>query len=591
MRKIPALAVGLLLAGAHTLSAQQVSLGQGCTTATYIDKDCDGFGVGKKSSGLYLLGESTTYTTGDLPDADDDDPTVNTTATWESKWSGSIAGFLQQRRGFTNTGRIFYLSQSGSNSTGVVNDKARPFRTMAPVLTALRDLQGGVVVVRGGMWSDLYLSPCEGGNPCYAPSGTASKPVYILAYPGERVETSRVLGHDGSSYWPNRDMRYVTIDGFQWKSPEYGLGDAVRLVDVDHITIRNCEFAGWHQIFFGNHSEDILIEQNVFHDMGTHTIYFGSYGMVSYGAADFDFADDAAKYAAGQSPGASARGRILGNVMYNSGSGGYEPIHINTYTRDNLIEGNIISYCGGTGIGLQSGVYHTTVRNNAVFENGRAAITLSLYGPDTQAATIRYITIENNTLWTGKRGTSIRGTTPGAGIEAHDYSSSTGHWIKDVIVRNNVIVTDNYSFSWGNPALSFRRNSYPDTWTVQNNVIWSSAAGASPGDRVMVIAADAYPTGATAGNYAFSQFQTYAPTYGGNLYSDPGFNTASPGFTLTPWLFDFALRPSSPALRAGTSSSAVVDIKGLARTRPVDAGAFGQAGVTPPSAPKGVVIR
>src|SRR5689334_24848951 len=111
-----ALLAGLLATPVASIAAdtapQPQAIGMGCTTVYYIDKDCDGYGVGKKSSGIYPLGDNTalgspgTYTMGDMPDADDEDPAVNTTASWEAKWgkgNQAIVNFLQQRKGFTNT--------------------------------------------------------------------------------------------------------------------------------------------------------------------------------------------------------------------------------------------------------------------------------------------------------------------------------------------------------------------------------------------------------------------------------------------------------------------------------------------------------
>ena len=70
---------------AHAQAPQVI--GHGCTTAYFIDDDCDGCGVGVKSSGQYPLtqnppavGTPAYYTMGDTPDADDTDPTVCTTA-------------------------------------------------------------------------------------------------------------------------------------------------------------------------------------------------------------------------------------------------------------------------------------------------------------------------------------------------------------------------------------------------------------------------------------------------------------------------------------------------------------------------------
>src|SRR4051812_10982769 len=102
------LIAGPLLAVAP--AAAQANIGRGCTTAFYIDHDCDGYGVGKKSSGVYIVGANGEVnghplieTTGDMPDADDEDPTVHTADEWRAKWGSDNDGmvnFLAQRKGF-----------------------------------------------------------------------------------------------------------------------------------------------------------------------------------------------------------------------------------------------------------------------------------------------------------------------------------------------------------------------------------------------------------------------------------------------------------------------------------------------------------
>ena len=110
MRTPVMVAIALGAFGVTLAQAQQMSVGPGCTTATYIDKDCSGYGVGRKSSGVYPIGYNSTYTVGDMQDADDEDPTVNTTAQWQAKWgtgNSAIVNFLAERRGFSNSGRIW----------------------------------------------------------------------------------------------------------------------------------------------------------------------------------------------------------------------------------------------------------------------------------------------------------------------------------------------------------------------------------------------------------------------------------------------------------------------------------------------------
>jgi len=540
-------------------------IGHGCTTAYYIDDDCDGCGVGVKSSGQYPLtqnppvfGSPATYTMGDSPDADDTDPAVCTTAQWQSKWGVTNQGminFLQQRKGFSNTARIFYVSQSGNDGTGAVNDPTRPFRSLAPILTALEDLQGGAIIVRGGTWTDLDFNPCNfsHGNPCFNVSGSAGNPVYIMAYPGERVQTD--LAISSTTYQPFPNVCCVTFDGFEFRADQYGRGDAISSADTTNFTIKNSEFAGWDKIIFGAHSVNALVEDNVFHDMNSHAVYYAFEKGIWQGLGDFNFALDQANWLAGQSEGASYNGQIIGNVMYGNGNAGYEPIHINAYMDYAVVEGNIVSYSGGTGIALQTGVYHAWVADNVFFDNGRDCITLYLYdhpGNPNIAATLRWNTIENNTCYVGPPTDSIRGTNPGGGIVVDDGTNVPGHYIQDTVIQNNVFVTYDNGVTTDQLPLKFQTNSYPETDTVQGNLLWST--GPSTG-RAMVISSDASPHGG-GGTYNFNQLQAFNVNFSGNKYADPQFKSASPTFTLTPGAFNFTVAPTSPAAGLGADLAA-----------------------------------
>ncbi len=342
-----------------------------------------------------------------------------------------------------------------------------------------------------------------------------------------------------------------------FRADRYGLGDAFSGSDTKSWTFVNCEFAGWHQIMFGDHTVDALIKNSVFHDMMFHAIYFGFGGKgLSQGPGDFNFTLDEQRFLAGQSLGASSRGRIIGNVMYNNGASGYEPIHINAYIDNPVVEGNIVSFSGGSPFSLQTGVYHAVIRNNLFFDNGRDCGTLYLYdhGDPTVPATLRWNTIENNICYVGRPNDAIRGTNPGGGIVQRDNTESPGHYIKDTMIQNNIIVTYNEAPGAPQVAFDFERNSYPKSDTIRGNIIWNSAPGASSSDRVMSISADAIPGGADAGNYDFNGFQAFSPNFSENLYANPEFKHASPALGMTPDAFNFELPSTSPAIRQSTGT-------------------------------------
>jgi hypothetical protein len=544
-------------------------IGTGCTTAFYIDKECKGVGVGVKSSGVYALnltealGQTGAWTMGDRPDPDSTDPSVKTTADWQAKWGATNVGmakFLRERKGFTNTGRIFYVSLSGNDAAAVINDPTHPYRSIAPIMTILMDLQGGAIIVRGGVWTDLDFNACPFShkNPCFALSGSPGHSVYVMAYPGEAVQTDIPIIAD-LVYSPAPKVCCVTVDGLEFRADKYGLGDGFSLVNTSDYTFVNDEFAGWHQDFFGDHTVNAVVKESVFHDMMYHAVYWGDSVLLG-GPGDFDFASNRKNCVNGSLAKmcASSNARVIGNVMYSNGDSGYEPIHLNTYLDGAIVEGNIVSYSGGTPIALQTGVYHAEIRANVLFDNGRDCLTLYLYdnGVAAQAATLRWNTIENNICYVGSQADTIRGTNPAGGIVQLDATMTPGHFIKDTVIRNNIIVTNNQAPYWAGAPFRFGRNSYPETDIIENNFLWSSASEGSSEEHVMSISKDASGTGQTDGTFGLTHLQAINQNFRGNIYADPKFEKASNRFTPTPGAFNFSLPLACPAAHAGLPKNA-----------------------------------
>ena len=141
-------AVLLLVLGMAIASGgeKRPAKGPGCTTATVIDWDCDGYGPGSP------LG----------PDADDQDPSVNTSATALAKYGGTEAllehlGYHPQR-----------TSISPPMATIVT---AAP--TMKPAPTAPGSASADVEAGRRGRLAGRHLPR----SPVLAASGTAAKPM------------------------------------------------------------------------------------------------------------------------------------------------------------------------------------------------------------------------------------------------------------------------------------------------------------------------------------------------------------------------------------------------------------------------------
>jgi hypothetical protein len=137
-------------------------IGAGGSTLFYRSRFGKPCGVGYKSSGQYpvwtsgtlpVYGAARWWTMGDTPDADPNDPSVCTTAQWEAKWiktvgssltwgtataaqqNQALVNYLTEDFGYSNsaTWHVYYLSQSGNDSTAVVDDPTHPFATVAGI--------------------------------------------------------------------------------------------------------------------------------------------------------------------------------------------------------------------------------------------------------------------------------------------------------------------------------------------------------------------------------------------------------------------------------------------------------------------------
>lgn len=426
----------------------------------------------------------------------------------------------------------------------------------------------------------LDFSACayNNGNPCNVMSGSLGHPLYIMAYPGEEVLTDHAWGDE--TYPPFPHASDVTWDGFElradgWgEAPYVGSGNGITMADVSRFTFINDEFIGWHENILAENIHDVTFIHDVFHDMEFHGVYYAFDNLLG-GPGDFDFAANAATCVPGwywNGTGTKPAGEacadsdlnVEDSVFYANGDDGYEPIHYNAYINGGTISGNYISYSGGTGIGLQTGADNIVIKDNIIDDNGRAGITLYLYGSATAnqcnlPATLIGTIIDSNLIYVGKQTDVIRDTQPGGGIVQFDATNNDanncpGHWIKGTVIKNNIIVTYNVpSGPWENAPLQFETGSFPETDMITNNLFWNSAPSENVAtDVLMKIDSDADSTGDPPGyakttvNYTFPQFQAFNSNFNGNMYADPLFTDASPSYTLTPGKFNFTLQAGSP---------------------------------------------
>ncbi len=394
------------------------TIGVGCTTAYHIDKDCDGYGVGP-----------TQLTVDPNPlfgvDADDNDAAVNTPASVIAKW-GTISAFLTHLGYPTN--RIIYIDPvNGSDSTGA-GTVGSPYQTWSPVITSLSYAgtgAGATLLYRGGVTAlGNYLV-----NSHLPYASSPSNPVVVMPYPGERGIVHGISA-DSQNFGKSANVIY---DGWTLSCSNTGLGNGIDGNHADGITIKNSEISGCsHGWQVGGGGQNLTIDGNVFHDTQSHAVYPTSAGLYASGqfnCSGWNWDTTGGNFPSGFNPFTNLQ--FKNNLIYNAGTGGLEAVHLNAMICGGAVTGNFLHNIGGTGLGLQTSVQGTPsapflVANNVIFSNQSSAITISIYGCDNNGMPVSstqtdctstglpvgggpyypnehdYISIINNTLWTGQ---------------------------------------------------------------------------------------------------------------------------------------------------------------------------------------------
>jgi hypothetical protein len=556
-------------------------IGRGCSTAWFIDEDCDGYGVGVRSSGVYgwdVLG------VGDMPDADDNDPAINTPASVLAAYDANKNGrldtaelkrFLAEHRGYT-ANHIIYIAPNGSDATGKVDDPGRPYATYGNTVTGAGSVAvpGDVIVYRGG----TYVNPDIGGGAPPMKSGTAGHPIVVLSMPGEAVHlqtnATRAFVTAGGTSW-------VIVDGFTVDNPTNSyLGTGWSCGEGSNAIFRNIESQRFWYINCIPAAHDITVEHSIFHHQGSHDFYMGA----NTNAATNIVVQDNIFYAAGwQEPQHNLNGQY-GGLQFNG-----------RCISGCVFQRNISHSNSNWGLSFIEGVSNATVANNLIFNNGGHGVVMQIYqgacaitGTSTEGGTIcPYDTnnnvFVNNTIWVGKYradGAHSGDVYPQvfAGFTIANNLAPTGpaslcvkggvsvpgvNCTMEQIFRNNIIVTYD--------GQTFRFDQAPaDKWIekskFEHNVIYHLGNGP---------VATRYAVGSGIQNaYPFAQFER---TYGGgtNISGDPLFLRADPAEYGVAGLFNLRLQPTSPGRGVGTTVTAPADdVTRAARTSPPDAGAY-----------------
>ncbi len=478
-----------------TTNNNQGYMGQGHTGPTMIDKDGDGYGVGSP------LG----------PDANDSNASVTTYSSALAKY-GSVNGILNAL-GY-NPSRILYVSNSGSNSTGVAGDINHPFADWNGVKGLIKP--GDAVIYRAGTYTvPIGLSYVN---------GTASAPIDVMGMPGEKV-TLDTHGVDASALTVSNSS-YINVDNFiSTSSGATGLARGMNFNYSNHLNFKNIEtknhfwgMTGMQDLHY------ITLDSIISHDnQGEHGIYLGSRELPSSNIT------------------------VKNSLMYNNAVQGFQ---FNGRVSNLDVSNNVIYNNGQVGIHFLEGVSGAHVTNNLVFNNGKQQIVLYKYN-STDSNILPYDmnnnVFENNTIWADNGYTMI----------LFNDATSAGTAMSGNVFRNNIIENGG-----GGALFAFSQAKWAPTTTIQNNVLYRFDGGS------MLISVSG--TGYTASN-----LQSYSSTWNNNRFGDPKFVAVTPTLMSTPSKLDFDLLSSSPAINAGALTGAPTwDLRYTNRVGAPDIGAY-----------------
>jgi Right handed beta helix region len=365
--------------------------GPGCTTATVIDWDCDGYGPGSP------LG----------PDADDRDRNVNTSATALAKYGDTRS--LLAHLGY-NPRRLIFIDNRQKGLKGQPDNEARPYYSWNQVASMVK--AGDAVIWRAGTYAD---------QPSLDTSGKSDQPIVLMAYPGERVILDQP--QNGITFVAQSN---IVIDGLTLQNTFTGYGEGIFFGDpAVNITIRNVEILKRGRGILGmNGLVNVLIERCVLHDTTMeHDIYLGARERANR--------DITVRY----------------NLLYNAAYNGFQ--HNGRVTHmvvdSNIIHSNLLS-----ALSFLEGVSDSVVSNNLMYGNGRNCMVVYDYKdpspfikPYDQANDL----FVNNTCWVGTKnapGEDI--SQPAINVESEGLPVS----FDNLKFINNIFVTQDYAiFKFG----------------------------------------------------------------------------------------------------------------------------------------------
>ncbi|MFT7538961.1 MAG: hypothetical protein ACI9F2_001115, partial [Lysobacterales bacterium] len=545
---------------------------EGCSTMYYKDADCDGYGIGGKTT---MPGFPTHQTLQHMgADADDNDASLNTRASVEAHFGSfddvnNIKDFLAHK-GFTQQfGDIYFVSTTGDNSTAEPNNINKPYFWTNP--RGLWSVNQGESVVKkrdiimyiGGTYSGGYALETmgvQGYQTSTGLQGAEGEEILITPVPGDTV---RFMA-PGGAVKLNKETHHVIIEGFELDG-NYAPGLYSRqVIGLDSVNMDNIIFQNnsiergdrWGIFsYIGGFRDNITFHNNVIAKIyQEHGIYHNSQDF----QGSFVPPDD-------------HNWIISNNLIYFCHFNGAQ-IRGGV---DFKLFNNIIHSVGGNAIQLQNGNKNAVVSNNLLIDNARAGVVIFDDNDQPGHPVTDGVKVVNNTIYTK------------SGFPAIDID----HWYTGTATFRNLEFYNNILSSQSGPSFRFQCGACENSAIsvddvvdakIKNNLFWRRPNWQGS-ESVASISNGSSPQGATSHNsttyhFDLEDFQNpiYRPLVEKNDYGDPLFADVSNSYEGTPELFDFRLTEYSPAIDylALQSEAPEFDITGAARVGLPEAGVY-----------------
>lgn len=328
-----------------------------------------------------------------------------------------------------STGQEFYVSPSGSDANpGTIG---APWKTLQKAFDALQP--GQIAYLRAGTYGTLC------GSSSFTGAGTASAPITVQGYPGERAVLHGQIRLTGSYM----RLSYIVMEGptcGNWGDPGR-LGENMiqmdvatsRFIEVSHSEVYH---GGWHAGIAAG-GDDIYLLDNYIHDNGnfndpsqlntSHGIYYhdGSRGVVANNLLEHNFAK-----------GLSARFTANHVLVLN-----------------NTVVGN-----GRSGMDIAEGTNNWVFANNVVLNNGNVNGGVGINTGGSSGGTTNVLI--NNVLWNnGSSGSSNFDSNPTL-INNLEADPLLGNPTSSVPGPNHAAYANDYQLRAGSPAINFGSPAY-----------------------------------------------------------------------------------------------------------------------------------